>query len=284
MQFPINNLEIPEPLKHIPQPPKQLSVRGTFPNFEKNKFLCVVGSRKYTSYGEDVCRTLIADLAGYPIVIVSGLAHGIDRIAHESALENNLLTIAFPGSGLDDKVLYPKAQYQLAQNILMSGGALVSEFKSDFSATLWSFVQRNRLMAGLAHATLVIEAEHKSGTRVTARLATEYNRDVFAVPGNIFSKNSEGTNELIKLGATPITCAQDILEALGFTVTETKPAELFSQCTPEEEQVIRLLNNPKMKGDLIRELGIPIHKANILLSQMELKGLIKETGGEIRRV
>lgn len=284
MQFPINNLEIPEPLKHIPQPPKQLSVRGTFPNFEKNKFLCVVGSRKYTSYGEDVCRTLIAGLAGYPIVIVSGLAHGIDRIAHESALENNLLTIAFPGSGLDDKVLYPKAQYQLAQNILMSGGALVSEFKSDFSATLWSFVQRNRLMAGLAHATLVIEAEHKSGTRVTARLATEYNRDVFAVPGNIFSKNSEGTNELIKLGATPITCAQDILEALGFTVTETKPAELFSQCSPEEEQVIRLLNNPKMKGDLIRELGFPIHKANILLSQMELKGLIKETGGEIRRV
>lgn len=284
MQFPINNLEIPEPLKHIPQPPKQLSVRGTFPDMDHYKFLCVVGSRKYTSYGEDVCRTLIAGLAGYPIVIVSGLAHGIDRIAHESALENNLLTIAFPGSGLDDKVLYPKAQYQLAQTILESGGALISEFKNDQPGITWTFPMRNRLMAGLAHATLVIEAENKSGTRITAKLATEYNRDVFAVPGNIFSKNSEGTNELIKLGATPITCANDILEALGFSITETKPMDLFSQCSPEEEQVIRLLNNPKMKGDLIRELGFPIHKANILLSQMELKGLLKETSGEIRRV
>lgn len=283
MHFPITSLPIPEPLNHISQPPKQLSVRGIFPNINKYKFLCVVGSRKYTPYGEDVCRTLITGLKGYPIVIVSGLAHGIDRIAHESALENALLTVAFPGSGLDDTVLYPKAQYQLAHQILESGGALVSEFKSDFAATLWSFVQRNRLMAGLAHATLVIEAENKSGTRVTARLATEYNRDVLAVPGNIFSKNSEGTNELIKLGATPITCSNDILEALGFTITETKPADLFSQCSPEEESVINLLSSSKLRGELIREMNIPIHKANILLSQMELKGLIKEIGGEIRR-
>lgn len=284
MHFPIVPLPIPEPLHHIPQPPKQLSIRGTFPDFNKYKFLCVVGSRKYTPYGEDACRTLLAGLKGYPIVIVSGLAHGIDRISHEAALENALLTIAFPGSGLDDKVLYPKAQYQLAHDILKSGGALISEFKSDFSATLWSFVQRNRLMAGLAHATLVIEAENKSGTRVTARLATEYNRDVYAVPGSIFSKKSEGTNELIKLGATPITCAQDILEALGFTITETKPVDLFSQCSPEEESVINLLASSKPRGELIREMNMPTHKANILLSQMELKGLIKEVGGEIRRV
>jgi DNA processing protein len=282
--FPIENFTIPEPLHHIPQPPKQLSIRGVFPDFQKYKFLCVVGSRKYTSYGEDACRTLIAGLKGYPIVIVSGLAHGIDRIAHESALDNGLTTVAFPGSGLDDDVLYPKAQYQLAMQILETGGALISEFEHNFNATLWSFVQRNRLMAGLAHATLVIEAEHKSGTRVTARLATEYNRDVLAVPGNIFSKNSEGTNELIKLGATPITCPQDILEALGFHVTETTPMDLFSQCTPEEQSVIELLNTPKQKGDLIREMGIPVHKANILLSQMELNGLIKDVGGEIRRI
>lgn len=283
MHFPIQPLPIPEPLRHIPQPPKKLSIRGTFPDFSKYKFLTVVGSRKYTSYGEDACRTLIAGLAGYPIVIVSGLAHGIDRISHEAALENKLLTIAFPGSGLDDKVLYPKAQYQLAHDILKSGGALVSEFDDDFNATLWSFVQRNRLMAGLSHATLVIEAEHKSGTRVTAKLATEYNRDVLAVPGNIFSKNSEGTNELIKLGATPITCAQDILGALGFQITESTPMDLFSQCSPEEESVINLLSSSKPRGQLLREMNIPTHKANILLSQMELKGLIKEVGGEIRR-
>ena len=281
--FPIQPLEIPEPLHHIPQPPKQLFIRGTFPDMNKYTFLTVVGPRNYTSYGEDVCKTLIAGLAGYPIVIVSGLAMGIDAIAHESALDNKLLTVAFPGSGLDNNVLYPKSNVNLAMRILDSGGALVSELKNDQASANWTFPQRNRLMAGLSVATLVIEAEHKSGTRITARLATEYNRDVLAVPGNIFSKNSEGTNELIKLGATPITCAQDILEALGFTVTETTPMDLFSQCSPEEEQVLRLLNTPKMKGDLIRELGIPVHKANILLSQMELSGLIKDVSGEIRR-
>lgn len=237
MYFPIEKLPIPEPLLHIPQPPKKLSVRGVFPNIQKHTFLTVVGPRKYTNYGEDACRTLIAGLKGYPIVIVSGLAHGIDRISHEAALNTGLLTVAFPGSGLNDKVLYPKTQYQLAMQILESGGALVSEFEPDFPATLWSFVRRNRLMAGLSTATLIIEAQHKSGTRVTARLATEYNRDVLAVPGNIFSKNSEGTNELIRLGATPVTSSQDILEALGFDIIEATPADLFSQRIPEKESV-----------------------------------------------
>jgi DNA processing protein len=160
----------------------------------------------------------------------------------------------------------------------------MSEFEPDFKATLWSFVQRNRLMAGISPATLITEAKHKSGTRITAKLATDYNRDVLAVPGSIFSQNSEGTNELIRLGATPITSSLDILEALGFVITETAPMDLFSQCTPEEARVLEKLTSSKNRGDLIRELDIPTHKANILLSQMELKGIIKEIGCEIRRV
>lgn len=284
MHFPIQPFPIPEPLQHIPQPPKQLSIRGTFPDMKKFTFLTVVGPRNHSAYGLDACKTLIAGLAGYPIVIVSGLAMGIDAIAHETALEHNIPTIAFPGSGLDDKVLYPKINFQLAMRILESGGALVSEFPNNQESAQWTFPSRNRLMAGLSIATLVIEAEHKSGTRITARLATEYNRDVLAVPGNIFSKNSEGTNELIRLGATPITCSNDILEALGFHITETAPLDLFSQCSPQEQSVIELLSSPKQKGDLIRELGIPVHKANILLSQMELNGLIKDVSGEIRRI
>lgn len=284
MQFPIESFPIPEPLLHIPQPPKSLQVRGTFPDMNKYTFLTVVGPRNYTPYGEDACRTLISGLAGYPIVIVSGLANGIDRISHEAALDNKLLTVAFPGSGLDNKVIYPRAQYDLAMRILESGGALVSEFTPDFKATLWSFVQRNRLMAGISTATLIIEAEHKSGTRITAKLATDYNRDVLAVPGSIFSKKSEGTNELIRLGATPITCANDILEALGFTVTEIAPMNLFSQCTPDEEIILNLLISPQPRGELIRKSHMPTHKVNILLSQMELKGMIKESGSEIRRV
>jgi DNA processing protein len=284
MQFPIESLPIPGPLQHIPQKPKKLFVRGNFPDINKYKYLTVVGPRNYTPYGEDVCRTLIAGLKGYPIVIVSGLANGIDRISHEAALDAGLLTVAFPGSGLNDKVLYPKAQFQLAMQILESGGALISEFEPDFPSSLWSFVQRNRLMAGLSQASLIIEAQHKSGTRITARLATEYNRDVLAVPGSIFSKNSEATNELIRMGATPITSAQNILEALGFEITESTPADLFSQCSPDEESVISLLSSSKPRGELMREMNIPTYKANILLSQMELKGLIKEVGGEIRRV
>lgn len=284
MNFPIEPLSIPEPLLHIPQQPKKLFIRGNFPDMNKFVYLTVVGPRKYTNYGEDACRTLIAGLKGYPIVIVSGLAYGIDRISHEAALDTGLITVAFPGSGLNDRVLSPKGQYQLAMQILESGGALVSEFEPDFPATLWSFAHRNRLMAGLARATLVIEAQHKSGTRITARLATEYNRDVLAVPGSIFSKNSEATNELIRMGATPITTSQDILEALGFEITESTPADLFSQCNPDEESVINLLSSSKPRGELMREMNIPTHKANILLSQMELKGLIKEVGGEIRRV
>jgi DNA processing protein len=130
----------------------------------------------------------------------------------------------------------------------------------------------------------VVEAKHKSGTRITAKLATDYNRDVLAVPGNIFSENSEATNELIRMGATPITSSIDILEALGFQITESVPADLFSQCSPDEESVISLLTSAKPRGELMREMNIPTHKANILLSQMELKGLIKEVGGEIRRV
>ena len=284
MQFPIIQMNIPEPLIHIPQPPKQLSIRGEFPDITKYTFLTVVGSRNYTNYGEDVCRTLIAGLSGYPIVIVSGLANGIDTIAHESALDSNLCTIAFPGSGLDDKALYPRNNFGLGMRILESGGALISEFKDTESGQSWMFPTRNRLMAGLSVATLVIEAEHKSGTRITAKLATEYNRDVFAVPGSIFSKKSEGTNELIKLGATPITCSQDILEALGFTVTETPMMNLFSQCSPQEELVLSHLSSPQQRGELIRNIGLPTHKVNILLSQMEIKGLIKEVGGEIRRI
>lgn len=283
MQFPIQTLPIPEPLRHIPQPPKELKIRGTFPDMTKFKFLTVVGPRNYTSYGEDACRTLIAGLKGYPIVIVSGLANGIDRISHEAALDNKLLTIAFPGSGLDDQVLYPRAQFQLAMQILESGGALISEFKDDEGGLTWMFPTRNRLMAGLSQATLIIEAEHKSGTRITAKLATDYNRDVLAVPGSIFSKKSEGTNELIRLGATPITCSNDILEALGFTVTETPMMDLFSECSPEEESVLKQLSSPQQRGELIRNIGLPTHKVNILLSQMEMKGLIKEVGGEIRR-
>lgn len=277
------NYHIAKLFGHIPKPPQQLFIRGSFPDDTHVIFLTVVGSRKCTPYGKQVCEALIKGLAGYPIIIVSGLASGIDTIAHESALAAGLITVAFPGSGLDDNVIHPRSNRHLVKKILESGGCLLSELKPTQESAPWTFPQRNRLMAGIAQATLLIEAGHKSGSRITARLATEYNRDVFAVPGDIFRETSQAPNELIRMGATPITTSQELLEALGFQITKQPMLDLFDQATPQEQQILKLLASPMRRSDLIRASNFTTSQANILLSQMELKGLIVEMGGELRR-
>ena len=161
-------------------------------------YLAIVGSRRYTSYGKDICEKLIRGFKGYPIVIVSGLAIGIDTIVLRAAIENGLITIYFPGLGLDNSVLHPRTNIKLAQEIINKGGSLISEMELLWKASLYSFPQRNRLMAGISKAVLIIEAEEKSGTLITARMALDYNRDVLAVHGSAFSSNSNGTNWLIK--------------------------------------------------------------------------------------
>jgi DNA processing protein len=192
--------------------------------------------------------------------------------------------VAFPGSGLGERVIYPRQNMHLAESILHAGGCLVSEYPEHEPGNSWSFPRRNRLLAGLSRATLLIEAMHDSGSRITARLATEYNRDVLAVPGSIFSELSQAPNELLRLGATPITSAPELLEALGFELSAQPPLDLFSLCTPEEESVLRLLARPRSRGELVRELGISIQEANALLSSLEIKGMIKEHGGDMRRI
>ena len=143
---------------------------------------------------------------------------------------------------------------------------------------------RNRLMAGISKAVLIIEAEERSGTLITARLTTEYNRDLLVVPGSIFSSNSKGTNRLVRQGATPITCAEDVLEALGFEQEkkEEKQQRLFEDLSPEEKKIVDLLREPISRDDLIRLIKFPTPKTNALLTVMEIKGLIKEELGEIR--
>ncbi|MBU3968607.1 DNA-processing protein DprA [Patescibacteria group bacterium] len=273
--------EFPGLLKEITDPPKQLFIRGNFPDEKENKFLCVVGSRKYTPYGKEACKKIIEGLAGYPIVIVSGLAIGIDSVGHNSALNVGLKTIAVPGSGLDDSVLYPSLNKNLAKKILEKGGALISEFEPNFKATPWSFPQRNRIMAGISHAVLVIEAEKISGTLITSRLATEYNRDVMTIPGSIFSKNSEGPHMLLRTGATPIICSGDILNFFDFKSEKKDKKEILKDLSGDEIRIIELLREPITKDELIRKLGMPINSVNILLSAMELKGLISEKMGKI---
>ncbi len=281
--FKLPKNKFPKALLEIPQPPEQLWVKGELPP-ENLIYLCVVGSRHNTSYGKEACEKLIEGLRNYPIVIVSGLAMGIDAIAHRKALSIGLQTLVFPGSGLSSKAMYPRTNAYLAEEIYKSGGCLISEFDPDFKATLWSFAKRNRLMAGISKATLIIEAEERSGTLITARLTTEYNRDVLVVPGPIFSQNSKGVNKLLKLGATPITCTEDLLEALGFEVKKDKKKqqELFLDLSKEEKKVVELLREPVARDELIQLMHMPTPEAQTILSVMEIKGLIKEELGEIK--
>lgn len=269
----------------MPQPPKQLFIEGEFPSPEF-VYLTVVGSRRFSNYGKEVCEELISGLAGHPIAIVSGLAVGIDTIAHKAALKARLITLAFPGSGLDRSVIHPSSNKRLADEIVASGGALVAEYEPKMPANIHTFPKRNRLMAALAKATLIIEAGEKSGTLITARLALDYNRDVLAVPGSIFNPGSRGTNELIRQGATPITKSTDILEALGFKTEEAeenKQASLFSNLSENEQKIIELLQvEPLPRDELIMMSELPAALANQTLAVLEIKGLIKETFGEVR--
>lgn len=277
--------KIPKALREIPQPPKTLYMRGTLPPTDYI-YLAVVGSRNCTSYGRDICEKLIEGLSGYPIVIVSGLAIGIDSIAHRSALSAGLITLAMPGSGLHPTALYPKTNIDLADEIVENGGCMLSEFPPKMRSELFTFPQRNRLMAGLSKATLVIEAAEKSGTLITARMALDYNRDVLVVPGSVFSNTSSGTNRLIKQGATPITSSTDLLEALGFHVEkeELSDEEKYADCDTNEKLFIELLAEPIERDELIRLSGLDTPTANAVLSLMEIKELIREELGEIRKI
>lgn len=276
--------QFPSLLKEINDPPVTLWLEGQLPRENEHKFLAVVGSRKFSRYGQEACEELVSGLAGYPIVIVSGLALGIDTIAHKTALKNNLLTVGVPGSGLDRKVLHPFSNHRLADEIIERGGALLSELEPSCPAGLHTFPRRNRIMAGLSHATLIIEAGEKSGTLITARLAMEYNRDVLVVPGSIFSPSSRGANSLIRQGAMPINKSEDILQALGFDLEEVKgQTKINFDLSPAEQKIMDLLEVESCPRDeLIDRAELSASEANVLLSTMELKGLIKESLGEIR--
>jgi len=270
-------------LREIPDAPKRLYVRGSLPSYE-SKWLAVVGSRACTPYGRQVVKHLIEGMRGYPVVIVSGLAYGIDTEAHRAALDAGLPTVAVPGSGLDWSVLYPKANHGLAREILENGGALLSEEEPFAKAMDYMFPKRNRVMAGLCIATLMIEARGKSGSLITAKLTTEYNRELLVVPGSIFSEESRGTHQFLRLGATPVTAAEDVLAALGITASESRTLNsLREDLSPLETKVFNIIASPLSRDELLTSLGMPISEANVLLSTMEIKGLIVEEMGVVRQ-
>lgn len=279
--YTIEGKDIPFRLREIPQPPKKLYVKGTLPKPEM-KVLCMVGSRKHSSYGEEATKKLISGLIGYNICIVSGLALGIDGIVHKAALDAGLHTIAFPGSGLDKKVLYPFKHQKLADEIVQSGGALISEYEMTHPSFEWTFPQRNRLMAGISEATIIVEAREKSGTLITSRMALDYNRNVGAVPGNITSDLSFGSNELLRLGAVPITSSADVLEILGFNRPDTDDGkrvfqkDLMLNLNEKERKIIECLQiEPLTHEQLVLKSGFSAKEINSIISSLELQGFLR---------
>ncbi len=258
--------------------PTKLFYRGKIPPINL-KNLVIVGSRKHSTYGKQVVKDIIAGLAGYPINIVSGLALGIDTLAHEEALKHGMTTTVFPGSGISPKALHPQSNVNLADKIVEAGGCIISEFEPDFLATQYSFPQRNRLMAAYSDAVLIIEAEEKSGTLITARLALEYNRDVLVVPGSIYNAASKGTNWLLSQGAAPIMSANDVIKALGF---EVRSNSVPKDVSAEELVILEILREPMTRDEIIRECDGDVNEINSLLMKMELRGIIIEDAGYFR--
>ncbi len=292
----IQSVNLPPLLRQISDPPKKLFALGNLTLFEDSsvKFLCIVGSRRYSSYGHDAVRQIIQSLKGQPVAIVSGLALGIDSIAHSTAIEVGLPCIAVPGSGLHKDVLYPRTHLELAESILKHGGVLLSEYEPEFRASPWSFPMRNRIMAGLSQVVLVIEGEEDSGTLITARLALDYNRDVCALPGSIFSETSKGPLMLIKSGATPICTPEDLHKLLGLKsdlILEDSPEkaeeyirEKIQNCSEEEVLILSKLTEPKTREELLVETGLELTKLQISISMLEIRGLIHEEYGCVRKV
>lgn len=251
------------------------------------KYLCVVGSRACTPYGRRMCAQLIAGLAKYPIVIVSGLALGMDAEAHKAALDVGLPTIAIMPSSVDEASMYPRANFALAKRILAQGGALMSETKGPYKAAIHDFPKRDRIMAAMAHATLIVEAGEKSGTLITARLALDYNREVLGVPHELDKETGKGVNRLLREGATLVRNSNDILLALGFEpdidpLQGTLPTDL----SDSEFKILTVLTGAgsSVKDELIEEAALSAQDASIALSSLLIRGLIVERLGKIERV
>ncbi len=269
----ILNPSYPSRLKTIHDPPAVLFLRGEFPDHSR-PHIAVVGSRKATPYGAFATRTLVEPLAASGAVIVSGLAYGIDALAHAACLEAGGTTLAVLAGGLD--YIYPSQNRALAEKILKSGGALLSEFPLGIPSLKQHFPFRNRIIAGLSDGTLVVEAAERSGSLITAQAALEAGREVYAVPGPIDSPVSVGPNNLIKMGATPATKPSDILPNIE---PEKKPEPTFA--TEEERRIFACLapHEPCHVDELSVRLSLPAEHLNRLMTLMEMNGAIRHTGG-----
>lgn len=267
---------IPKRLQRLTDPPAQLYIQGPLQALLQQPCLAIVGSRAVSPYGQQVTTMLAQAAARAGIVVISGLALGIDSIAHRAALEAQGSTIAVLPGGL--KRIYPASHQRLAKQITHRGGALVSEYHGAVSPMKHQFIARNRLIAGLADAVLITEAAERSGSLHTAQFALEDGKDVLVVPGNITSQGSKGVNNLIKVGATPITSAGDLLEYFG----AKQPVQVaFMGANREEQTLLDLLQQGITRGsELLARSKLSAAQFNQTLTMLEITGYIKPLGND----
>jgi len=269
--------DYPVRLKTIAQPPAQLFVRGHVDRqVWEGPSIAVVGSRKATAYGKAVTATLAGELAKAGILIISGLALGVDGWAHQAALDAGGRTVAIVATGLDR--LYPSRHRQLAERIVAQGGALITEYEPGASVQPGMFIARNRIVAALADGVLVTEAAVKSGTLHTARFALEQGKEVFAVPGNITSPSSAGTNNLIRSGAVPVTRSEDILHVFGWSAPRSTPRAVLGDTAAEQSIIDALQTGASDAHQLQAITKLDTSVFNQSLIMLEIAGKIRPLG------
>ena len=276
--------DYPENLQHCIDAPIMIFKDGNI-DLSNKKIISIVGTRNITSYGRDFCHQLIEDLAVYNPIIVSGFAYGVDICAHKAALKNKLQTIAVLGHGFEH--IYPKIHKQYINQVNEHGG-FITEFWHDEAPFRTNFLKRNRIVAGISKATIIVESASKGGSLVTADIANSYHKEVFALPGKTTDVYSEGCNNLIKYNkASLLTSAEDMVRMLNWDVQEKaiKPIQkqLFVQLNEEEQKIYDfLLINEKQLLDVISvNCNIPVYKLSSILLQLEMKGVVKPLPGKL---
>lgn len=274
--IPIGDARYPLLLARLPQPPEMLYVRGNADALLLPLMVAVVGTRRMTRYGETAAKRVAGAMASCGIAVVSGLALGIDAVAHAATLDAGGITVAVLGTGVDSASVSPRSNWRLAERIITSGGAIVSEYPSGTGGMPYHFPARNRIVAGLCRAVAVIEAPEKSGALITARYALDADRDVFALPGPITSPASRGTNLFIAGGAIPILDEATIPAYYGRI--DEKPAPAIA-ITDSERAIIAAIDAGAPNVDVIAEkTALPINELLAILSSLELTGIIVRNG------
>ncbi len=267
--------EILTPLTNIPNPPKELFFRGNLDNFG-TKSVAIVGSRRPTAYGKEITYQISHALASKGINIISGLAFGVDAIAHQACLDAGGKTIAVLASGVDN--ITPRNNRGLGEQILAHNGAIISEFKSGHQVLPWHFLQRNRLVSGLADAVIITSANERSGTLSTAAHALNQGKDVYVLPGRITDSSSAGCNKLISQGAQIITSVDELVKILAPEKNSRQTTLPLSE-DPIENKIIKLISEDIKDGEqIIKKAKIETSQFNYYMTMLEVKGVVKSLG------